>query len=692
MKKCIRARAFVPAFSVLSLAVAASVQAQGIELNPIVVTSTRFESSPQANPIATQVITAEEIQESSAITVSEVLNKLGGVHTRSSFTGIPDASVDLRGFGMTGDQNTLVLVNGQRLSENEGISARLSSIPVHSIERIEILRGAGAVLYGNGATGGTINIITRPPVVDGDSGTASVLIGSHQLQDSRVGVQSKRGDLGITLNGQRYKTDNYRHGNQANLETLNGEIRYGGRDDFFALNFAADDQKSNLPGVRKVNLVTGVNQFISDPRGITTPRDYLDSKTDAVSVRGEKRFDAVRLALDVGKRNKTRNSFGSYEDSSGTSLAKTRTEVTTISPRLLWEVELAGMKNSMTVGADWHDWSYDSGTVGTGIAPSLIEKGTQNNQATYFRNELFVAEKTRLTLGFRNERVTQRNSYDGHDAWVSSNAIRSNERHLSAQEMALQQSLDAGYSVYGRLGRSFRVANIDENRCDLYAVSCGSLLNPQTSRDREIGVQWRGRESSVRASFYTMDIENEIHYNPFTLTNMNLSPTERRGLEIAGKFTLSRTLDFGVRYARAKARFKEGTYTGYETNDYSYAPFSANLTGKNVPLVPKERLSLNLGWQLQAGTQLVVFANYVGAQNYDNDQANSFQKMPSYKTADIKVTHAIGSWKLSVGVNNVLDKSYYSYGVTNVSGSTPVRYNVYPEDRRNAYVSVDYRF
>lgn len=694
MKKSIRLRAhvFTPALSVLSLAIAASVQAQGNEFTPIVVTSTRFESSPQANPIASQVITSEEIRESSAITVAEVLNKLGGVHTRSSFTGIPDASVDLRGFGMTGDQNTLVLVNGLRLSENEGISARLSSIPVHSIERIEILRGAGAVLYGNGATGGTINIITRAPIEDGVAGTASVLVGSHQLQDSRVGVQSKSGELGIALNGQKYKTDNYRYGNQANLDALNGEVRYGGRDDFFALNFSADDQKSNLPGVRKVNLATGVNQFMNDPRGITTPYDYLNSKTDAISVRGEKRFESVLFALDVGKRNKTRNSFGSYEDNSGTSLAKTRTEVTTVSPRLLWEGQVAGMKNLTTVGADWSDWSYDGSTVGTGVAPTLIEKGAQNNQATYVRDELFVAEKTRLTLGLRNERVTQRNTYDGHDAWVSSNAIRSNEQHLSAQEFAVQQSLSATYSAYGRLGRSFRVANIDENRCDLYAISCGALLNPQTSRDREVGLQWKGRESSLRASFYAMDIQNEIHYNPFTMTNMNLSPTERRGVELDGKFTLSRTLDFGVRYARAKARFKEGVYTGFETNDYSYAPFSTNLAGKNVPLVPKNRLSLNLGWQLQAATRLTVFSNYVGTQNYDNDQSNSFQKMPSYTTADIKVTHAMGAWRLSVGVNNLFDRSYYSYGVTNVSGSTPVRYNVYPEDRRNAYVSVDYRF
>ena len=67
----------------------------------------------------------------------------------------------MRGFGIFGDQNTLVLLDGQRISENEQASVNWSAIPLSAIERIEIMRGSGAVLYGGGATGGTINIITK---------------------------------------------------------------------------------------------------------------------------------------------------------------------------------------------------------------------------------------------------------------------------------------------------------------------------------------------------------------------------------------------------------------------------------------------------------------------------------------------------------------------------------------------------
>jgi iron complex outermembrane receptor protein len=149
MKKSMRARAFAPALSVLFFAVSQS-YAENISPDVIVVTATRFESAKDEKPIATQIIQGDEIREASATSLSEVLNKLGGVHTRINLSGGPDAPLDLRGFGMTGDQNTLVLLNGQRISENEGVSARISTIPLNSIDRIEILRGAGAVLYGGG--------------------------------------------------------------------------------------------------------------------------------------------------------------------------------------------------------------------------------------------------------------------------------------------------------------------------------------------------------------------------------------------------------------------------------------------------------------------------------------------------------------------------------------------------------------
>src|SRR2546428_5077866 len=135
----------------LAAAAAPLTLAQSPEDPAVIVTATRFPDSVLAAPVGVTVITSEDIRNSTATSVAEVLNKLGGVHTRINFLGTPDLPIDLRGFGVTGDQNSLVLLNGQRISENELAAARLTGIPLNAIERIEIVRGSGSVLYGGGA-------------------------------------------------------------------------------------------------------------------------------------------------------------------------------------------------------------------------------------------------------------------------------------------------------------------------------------------------------------------------------------------------------------------------------------------------------------------------------------------------------------------------------------------------------------
>lgn len=402
-----------------------------------------------------------------------------------------------------------------------------------------------------------------------------------------------------------------------------------------------------------------------------------------LSLRGEKRFGAVTLAADIVQRDKKGMSFGSFAGA-GTSRANTDVEVTSVSPRLLWEAGNASVNNKLTFGFDWSDWSYSNRTVGTGWMSSQDQIGSQQNRAVYVRDELLFASGTRLSLGVRRENVDQSDQDN-----LTPRARTTADHHLNAHEIALQQDLGAGYSAYGRVGRSFRLANIDENRC-LFAPCNLTLLKPQRSSDREVGMQWGAKGASLRVGLFDMDIDDEIHYEPYTGINTNLPPTKRRGIEIEGKFAVAKTIDLAVQYARTQARFRSGTYTGFD-GDLGFAPFTVDLAGKDVPLVPKDRLSLNLGWQAAAATRLTFNVTYVGSQRYDNDQANNFRRMPSYTVTDVKISHDIGAWRLAAGVNNLFDKAYYTYAVTNIS-ATPSRFNAYPEDRRNAYVSAEYRF
>ena len=114
------------------------------------------------------MLSAEDIAKSAARTVPDLLAEQVGITLKDFFgNNASVTSVDMRGFGVTGGQNTLILLDGRRITDIDLSSVQWSSVPLSSIERIEILRGTGSVLYGDGASAGVINIVTRSPLQPG---------------------------------------------------------------------------------------------------------------------------------------------------------------------------------------------------------------------------------------------------------------------------------------------------------------------------------------------------------------------------------------------------------------------------------------------------------------------------------------------------------------------------------------------
>jgi iron complex outermembrane receptor protein len=127
------------------------------------------------------IITAEDIARSPAQNLPDILSREVGVqvqHLLSSTNGSRDG-VDLRGFGAFAQSNVLILVNGRRQQDFDLQGFDFASIPLNSIERIEITRGnSSTVLYGDGAIGGSINIVlkkgsSRPSPVRSNTGKAA---------------------------------------------------------------------------------------------------------------------------------------------------------------------------------------------------------------------------------------------------------------------------------------------------------------------------------------------------------------------------------------------------------------------------------------------------------------------------------------------------------------------------------------
>ena len=368
-----------------------------------------------------------------------------------------------------------------------------------------------------------------------------------------------------------------------------------------------------------------------------------------------------------------------------------------LTPRVKVTTPLAGHANTLIVGFDSYRWDYRllvSNAPGNVTRPINTIEAQQQNSAFYLQDTLQLNERLSLTAGARRERLSidatdRYNATAPGGAFGSGAPAGSQSESSNAYELGVRYQLGAQTSLHARTGSSFRFANVDE----LYETSAAftnqfQFLRPQKARTHEVGYETRGAAGHVRAALYTMEVRDEIHLDAFSngIGNTNLPPSRRRGLELDGQWLATKAVTLGAAYSYIDAQFREGVLPGS-----AFSQLNVQLAGRSVPLVPRNKLSVNAAWAISANTRLSAVANYVGAQFMDNDEGNTLGvKIPAYTVVDMKLSYRRGPWRAGLAVNNLLGKSYYNYAVR--SQFVADRYNVYPLPERNFSVNVAYDF
>ncbi|SAI48894.1 TonB-dependent outer membrane receptor [Bordetella ansorpii] len=641
------------------------------QLDTITVTASRVPTDARTQAVPVSVISAEDIQTSGARTLQDVLSTQSSVHVINNTGSSDNGVVDLRGFGLTGLSNTLILVDGIKQNDNDLSAPTLGTIPLDQIERIEIVRGSGAVQYGGGATGGVINIITRRGFERPVDASAKFSIGNYGLRQTDLHVQANNGKVGVQAWGQTLQTDNYRDNNRERRAGGGGALTFQHDTGSIRLYARTTTQKLGLPGPRAVDPATGLNQYEDDPRGATYPDDYIKSTTDAFGLQVRQQIWRGTLFADLSQRNK--RLYGFTNDGFGDTIRQQELEETTGSVR--YQLPFQG-GHSLVVGADGlYNRTNATQEAYYSFAPDQTS-ARQRQHSVFAEGTVQATSTTTVTLGGRRQ-------YASDDLRVESGFKTPSDesRHLSAWQLALRQEVGAGFSAYGKIGRSFRLANADE----LFMLQ--DPLKPQTSTDKELGVLWSQGASSARLAWFQSDLKNEIHYNPLTFANVNLDPTRRQGVELEGRYavTPSITLDGNVTWTEAK--FRSGTYAGVD------------LAGNRVPLVPEWLANAGVTWRATDALFLGASAQYVGSSRMDNDQANQFKT----KIGDYVLFNARAGYRFTrnvegtLAVNNLFDRDYATYGIRGTDASfMPLgptgRYNLYPGMGRNVMASLTVRY
>ena len=635
----------------LAVALAAlhlSTHAQTGPLKEVTVNATRFTEPARPLPFGVSVVTAQEIERSGAATVNEALMRILGIVGRQDLFGGGEYNLDLRGFGATADNNQVIIVDGVRLSESDLGGTRLSGIPIESVERIEVLRGSGAVLYGEGATAGVIVVTTKAGAGIARPAGATVYGGAGTYDTRELRANANMGGVGggfmLDASAQKRKSDNHRDNFRSDLDAASVTGQWLGESGRVGLRLSQEDLDTGLPGGLTPQ------QYRANPRQTTTPDDFARIRGERVGAFGEVQLGAWQVALDVSRREKTLRSLSSgfpfdYDIDADNASLRARHAST-----------FGGYANALVAGFDAAQWERDVlGTFGS--------RGTQRNRGVYLKDDLTLPAGTRLSAGWRTERVRKETTAAPDQPLAD---------RLNAWDLGASHPVLPDVTAFARVGRSFRLANVDEFSFTLPGVQ----LRPQTSRDAELGARWIHASGSVEARLFRSQLTDEIGFDPAALAqfgptpaNINFDPTRRQGLEVDATQALSPTVALRLNAAVRKATFRSGPHAG---ND--------------VPLVPRKTLALRAEWTPAAQHRITGGLNWVSSQHPDFDNTCS---MPSYTTADLRYAYQWRNAEFSLGATNLFDRNYFTQAFRCAGGEPS---SIFPEPGRAVTAAVRVKF
>jgi iron complex outermembrane receptor protein len=642
---------------------------------------------------STSVITADEIRQSPAQSVQEIIGQTPGVQLTSLYgiNGVK-TSVDLRGFGAFATSNTLVLINGRRLNDVDMAGVDFSTIPRDSIERIEISKGnSGAVLYGDNAVGGVINVVLKngvggPPVKMRAEGG----VGSFNARMAALSAATNYGPWSTSFYGNGIKSDGYRVNNALDQRNGVGNLNYTTPGLSAFVTVSGDDQKLGFPGGRLVDPSIGLNELVTDRRGTSTPLDYGNQQgANATAGFTKTLINGVDLIVDGGVRDKKQQA--AFFDPFGNSYVDAHLQTWSITPRLSIKNMMFGMPSAILTGIDFYDAAFhQERPTDRGRPPIHTYDLHQKTLAGYFQQTIGLLPTTDFSYGGRLQQTTLKArdilNNDPNCAFLfncsAQNLPLDSREGQYALHIGLEHRFNDVFSVFGRAARAFRTPNVDERLSsgpsfdlNLFVPLPGNFqLKTQTSHDIEGGFRIKSGGFQLQSSIYNMEIENEIHFIPALFYNINLDSTRRYGSETSASLRLndSVTLRGGAAYTRAV--FREGAFAGMD-----------------VPLVSRYTASGGVTWNIWQKYLVADATVRAWSERFmDNDQANTQRRIPASATIDVKLSGEYGHFFWSLTANNLLNALYYDYAIA--SSFTAGRFSAYPLPGRTYMVKAGATF
>ncbi|GAB4287015.1 MAG: TonB-dependent siderophore receptor [Oscillatoriaceae cyanobacterium] len=646
----------------------------------IIVTATRTAERLTDVPRSITVVKEEQIEQQSRMT-----RDLGTIISQQT-PGLSVGTQSGSNFGQTlRGRDISVLIDGVPQSTNRNAARDLRNIDPSAIERVEVLRGPTAI-YGDGATGGVINIITKTGGGEGVRSRTLVEMGTfpsdfsdalgQNIQQSFSGSLGKAdfvlsgsfNNYGSTFDadGSRLPPDPNGQGGLSDTRSLNLLSKFGvnftdAQRLQFTVNYFRDEQDTDytsdpivntIPGRQKARALRGLDLDESQQtNNLNLSMDYTNDNIWGSSLHAQLYFrDYLTRFFPFDARN-----FASL----GNTIFQSRVESEKYGGRVQVDTPLYSDKASLLWGVDYvrentnqpvSVFDPEAFQESNGLVYNKIGDRTwsplqrQNNVGLFAQLEMNLTERFLMRGGVRHEEIT----IDVDDyTTIAGNRIQGGELDYSATVFnigAVVYTSDE-ISLFGNFSQGFSLADVGRVLRSAPAGFTVNQLEPEAQKVNNYEIGIRGNYDRVQASlsgFYNTSNLGTSFTQDFQTVR---APERVYGLEFALDAQPSDTWAFGtsLTWSEGGADFNEDGDYESPLNGFRISPIkiTAYLENETVP-----------GWRNR------LQALYSGNRN-PSGQGFGLGEVYSYITLDLVSSLKVGPGTLVLGVENLLDTDYF---------------------------------
>ncbi len=614
----------------------------------MVVTATRTQMELKNAPASMSVITAEDIENDPGITLADIVANQTSVEADYGSTRAGRQQIAIRGMEA---KYTLIMVNGRRMSSASAIvrgnDFDLSTIPMDSIERVEIIRGPMSALYGSDGMGGTINIITKSPENDWSSQLSldnTTPNDGNGGQEYTVGLTTSGALIDDTLFARLSVSQTSRDAWQpySGIKTVRGV-------DYDRSEVTAFEGRDTLALFGTLSWHLADNQFIDLDLGYSNDeRDTAaESATRVIYSESQVRRDSQAISHtglwswgDTQVRYSRENVENMNAANDGVDSIEELTQILEASA-----TTYLGDSHTLTFGVDYQNSELFN-------PENLVDNKAEAYQGAVFAQDQWaVTESLTATIGGR---------LDKHEQFGEEFSPRVYLVHQTTDSLVLK----------GGVGKAFKAPTMTQNNPDFKLISCkgncdiqgNEDLGAETSINYELSALYSAQSWNIETAVFRNEVENLIEQtdvfcetgtwsssimscidgngapidrdlaNPYK-SFKNVSKAVIQGAELSGRLQVSE------QWAMS------GNYTYLDTEDKS--------TGEELNERYKHSAFARLNWYPTNDLDLFASARYRGERKIDSELTQD-----SYTTLDLgTVYHVSNALRLRAGITNLTDES-----------------------------------